>query len=151
MAGGAGEKCCFNVAVRCDQFAEKLNKPSNQSQQPFFEILLDLNEAVPNHLADKSQTHESDKISKTFFRVGGPQSPFSISSHFTLVSVLLPFFLKTKIKSQQRCDLCVLDAVGVQILLQTSSVSYSVIGAGIEWFAAANVHSDLRLVVTRGS
>ena len=31
------------------------------------------------------------------FRVGGPQSPFSISSSFILFFVSLPFFLKTKI------------------------------------------------------
>ena len=30
------------------------------------------------------------------FRVGGPQSPFSISSSSILFFVLLPFFLKTK-------------------------------------------------------
>ena len=31
------------------------------------------------------------------FRVGGPQSPFSISSSFILFFVSLPFFLKTKL------------------------------------------------------
>ena len=34
---------------------------------------------------------------KKTFRVGGPQSPFSISSSFILSFVLLPFFLNTKI------------------------------------------------------
>ena len=33
---------------------------------------------------------------KKTFRVGGPQSPFSISSSFILSFVLLPFFLNTK-------------------------------------------------------
>ena len=41
----------------------------------------------------------ADKISKTTFRVGGPQSPFSISSSFMLSFVLLPFFLNTKINT----------------------------------------------------
>ena len=37
---------------------------------------------------------------KKTFRVGGPQSPFSISSSFILFFVLPPFFLKTKTKNQ---------------------------------------------------
>ena len=36
-------------------------------------------------------------FSKPKFRVGDPQSPFSISSSFILFFVSLPFFLKTKI------------------------------------------------------
>ena len=36
------------------------------------------------------------KSQKKTFRVGGPQSPFSISSSFILFFVLLPFFLNTK-------------------------------------------------------
>ena len=41
------------------------------------------------------------KISKKkkTFRVGGPQSPFSISSSFPIFFVLLPFFLKKKVYS----------------------------------------------------
>ena len=35
-------------------------------------------------------------------RVGGWQSPFSVSSSFILFSVLLPFFLKTKMKTMLR-------------------------------------------------
>ena len=93
----------------------------------FFDILLDLNQVVHDHLAGESQTRspdtgwsggvsgwrvwlssarwsgtawfKSDKISKKekkTFRVGGPQSPFSISSSFILFFILLPFFLKSK-------------------------------------------------------
>ena len=36
---------------------------------------------------------------KKTFRVGGPQSPFSISSSFILSFVLLPFFLNTKMNT----------------------------------------------------
>ena len=36
-------------------------------------------------------------FSKPNFRVGDPQSPFSISSAFILLFVSLPFFLKTKL------------------------------------------------------
>ena len=41
---------------------------------------------------------------KKTFRVGGPQSPFSISSSFILSFVLLPFFLNTKMKMASRCS-----------------------------------------------
>ena len=43
---------------------------------------------------------------KKTFRVGGPQSPFSISSSFILSFVLLPFFLNTKML--QDCFTCIL-------------------------------------------
>ena len=65
----------------------------------FFEILSDLNQAVPNHLADKSQIvcrihHQNlKKKKKKTFWVGSPQSPFSISSSLILFFVLLPLFL----------------------------------------------------------
>ena len=36
---------------------------------------------------------------KKTFRVGGPQSPFSISSSFILSFILLPFFLNTKMNN----------------------------------------------------
>ena len=39
---------------------------------------------------------------KKNFRVGGPQSPFSISSSFILSFVLLPFFLNTKMNFSSR-------------------------------------------------
>ena len=39
------------------------------------------------------------KKPKKTFRVGGPQSPFSISSSFILSFVLLPFFLNTKMNT----------------------------------------------------
>ena len=39
---------------------------------------------------------------KKTFRVGGPQSPFSISSSFILSFVLLPFFLNTKMKKKKK-------------------------------------------------
>ena len=44
-------------------------------------------------------------FSKPKFRVGDPQSPFSISSSFILFFVSLPFFLKTKINFEHgtRC------------------------------------------------
>ena len=73
----------------------------------FFEILSDLNQAVPNHLADKTQIvsrihHQNlKKKKKKTFRVGSPQSPFSIPSSLILFFVLLPLFLKTKILSTQ--------------------------------------------------
>ena len=66
-----------------------VKKSSQQKRSLFFEILSDLNQAVPNHLADES------------FRAGGPQSPFSISSSFILSFVLLPFLLNTKKKCTQ--------------------------------------------------
>ena len=40
---------------------------------------------------------------KKTFRVGGPQSPFSISSSFILSFVLLPFFLNTKMITHHSC------------------------------------------------
>ena len=43
-------------------------------------------------------TSQSDKSQKKTFRVGGPQSPFSISSSFILSFVLLSFFLNTKMR-----------------------------------------------------
>ena len=67
-----------------------------------FEILSDLNQAVPIHLADESLTRlpdtPPDHLQKSLFRVGGLQSSFSMSSFFIVFFVLLPFFLKTKIK-----------------------------------------------------
>ena len=39
------------------------------------------------------------KSQKKTFRVGGPQSPFSISSSFILFFILFPFFLNTKMKT----------------------------------------------------
>ena len=68
----------------------------------FFEILSDLNQAVPSHLAHESQTRypklgsSPTKSQKKTFRVGGPPSPFSFSFSFILSFVLLPFFLNTK-------------------------------------------------------
>ena len=44
------------------------------------------------------QVRQNQKKKKTF-RVGGPRSPFSISSSFILSFVLLPFFLNTKVNS----------------------------------------------------
>ena len=59
-----------------------------------FLVLSDLNQAVPNKIRYRLvQVRQNQK--KTF-RVGGPQSPFSISSSFILSFVLLPFFLNTK-------------------------------------------------------
>ena len=52
--------------------------------QDVFEILSDLNQAIPSHLADESW----------------PETPFSISTSLILFFVLLPFFLKTKIINQ---------------------------------------------------
>ena len=45
------------------------------------------------------QVRQNLKKKKTF-RVGGSQSPFSISSSFILFFVLLPFFLNTKMSSR---------------------------------------------------
>ena len=42
------------------------------------------------------QVRQNLKKKKKIFRVGGPQSPISISSSFILFFVLLPFFLNTK-------------------------------------------------------
>ena len=44
-------------------------------------------------------------FSKPNFRVGDPQSPFSISSSFILFFVSLPFFLKTKLPTLNRLSL----------------------------------------------
>ena len=58
----------------------------------FSDILSDLNQAVPNHIA------ACESQARLTFRAGRPQSPFSISSFFILFFVLLPFFLKKKKK-----------------------------------------------------
>ena len=44
--------------------------------------------------------HQNLKKKKKRLRVGGPQSPFSISFSFILFFVLLPFFLNTKTERQ---------------------------------------------------
>ena len=62
------------------------------------------NETIETHSVTAQTNLKSDKITTTKkkrLRVGGPQSPFSISSSIILFFVLLPaFFLRTKINLQ---------------------------------------------------
>ena len=66
----------------------------SQNQTSGLATLNRLSQSLP--LSFSSSSHFLS-FSKPNFRVGDPQSPFSISSSFILFFVSLPFFLKTKI------------------------------------------------------